>query len=406
MIRSGKFIEQTESFSAHNYHPLPVVLTRGSGVWVWDVDDKKYLDTLSAYSAQNFGHCHPRIVSVLIEQAKRLAVTSRAFYSDRFAEFSMKLAQFCQMDMVLPGSGGAESVETAIKLSRKWGYERKRIRPNSAEIIMCSDNFHGRTTTIISGSDSSQARKNFGPLTSGFKIIPFGDPDALGRAITPNTVAFLVEPVQGEGGINVPPDGYFQEVRRICDRYRVLLVLDEIQTGMGRTGYDLAHFYENIYPDVLILGKALGGGMLPVSAVVGWRHQMDVFRPGDHGSTFGGNPLACAVAIEALDVLREENLAERARDLGGYFMGELKKIKSRLIKEVRGRGLMIGLELNGGKGIGRRFCEAILRKGVLCKDTKENVIRLAPPLVIGKAEIDAAVLKIRETLLEMEGIEQ
>ncbi len=400
MLRSQRIIEEIERLSAHNYHPLPVVLTKGQGVWIWDVDGNKYLDMFGAYSAQNFGQCHPRIIEAGIAQMRRLGTTSRAVYTDVYEKFVKAISDLCSMGGILPGSGGAESVETAIKASRKWGHKVKRVK--SAEIIFATSNFHGRTTTIVSASDDDQNRDGFGPFTPGLRIVPFGDPDALGRAINKNTAAFLVEPIQGEGGIVIPPDGYFREVRRICDKYNVLLVLDEIQTGLGRTGYDFAYQYEGIRPDVLILGKALGGGVAPVSVTLGRPDVMGVFHPGDHGSTFGGNPLACALAVESIAVLREENLSERARNLGNYFMRELKQIKYLLIKEVRGRGLMIGLELNDRKGSGRSFCEAMLRQGILCKETRESSIRFAPPLIIDKYQIDLAVEKVKIVLREME----
>lgn len=402
MRSSRTIIEGTDNYSVHNYHPLPVVLTRGEGSWVWDVENNSYLDMLSAYSAQNFGHCHPRIVGAITEQAKKLAVTSRAFYTDKYEEFARTITDFCQMERVLPANGGAEAVETAIKISRKWGYEQKFIRPDSAEIIVCSNNFHGRTTTIVGFSTELQNRSGFGPFTPGFKIIPFGDPAALNEAITENTVAFLVEPIQGEGGIIIPPDGYLHAVRNICSRRRVLFVADEIQTGMGRTGLNFAYQHDNrlgdTKPDILILGKALGGGMLPVSAVLARDEVMQVIKPGDHGSTFGGNPLACAVAVESISVLEEENLAQRAKRLGEYFTSELGRVKSPFVKEVRGRGLLIGLELVEEQGIGRRFCEAMLKEGVLCKDTRDNVVRFAPPLVIKRVDIDWALERIERVL--------
>jgi len=397
---------ETEKFSANNYHPLPVVLTEGKGVWVRDVDNHRYLDMLSAYSSQNFGHCHPRIVRVLTEQAKRLAVTSRAFYTDKFAEFSKVISNFSGMDKVLPANGGAEAVETAIKISRKWGYESKGVEKGSAEIITCEGNFHGRTTTIISFSTEHQNKNSFGPFAPGFRNIPFGDSGALDRSITKNTVAFLLEPIQGEGGIVIPPCGYLREVRSICRKNNVLLVMDEIQTGMGRTGFDFAYQEEDRFggakPDMLILGKALGGGMLPVSAVLADDKIMGVLRPGDHGSTFGGSPIACAVAIEAINVLREEKLSNNAKDMGRYFINRLKKIPSPLIKEVRGRGLLIGLELYPKAGGGRRFCEVALENVILCKETKENVIRFAPPLTINESQLDWSLERIKKVFRILE----
>ncbi len=402
MFRTQAIIEQTERYSANNYHPLPVVITAGSGVWLIDVEGKRYLDMFSAYSAENFGQCHPHIVSALINQARRLGTTSRAVYTDVYADFVKAIDELCLMDKILPANGGAEAVETAIKLARRWGYERKeRVKPNQAHIIFCDNNFHGRTISIISASDSIENRNSFGPFTPGFSLVPFGDPDAFGRSITQNTVGFLLEPIQGEGGIIVPPDGYFKEVGKICRRCNVLLILDEIQTGFGRTGTNFAYEHEGVRPDILILGKALGGGMLPVSAVLSRKDIMEVIRPGDHGSTFGGNPIACAVGIAAIELLTEGNFASKSASLGQYFMAELRKIKSPLIKEVRGRGLMIGLELVESPGIGRYFCEAILREGVLCKETRDNVIRLSPPLIIEKKELDLAIEATKKVLARM-----
>lgn len=402
MFRTQAIIEQIEQYSANNYHPLPVVMTSGSGVWLTDVDGNRYLDMFSAFSAENFGQCHPHIVSALINQARRLGTTSRAVYTDVYADFIKAIDKLCSMDKILPANGGSEAVETAIKLARKWGYEKKEgVNPNQAHIIFCNNNFHGRTVSIISASDSIENRNNFGPFTPGFSWVPFGDPDAFGRSITKNTVGFLLEPIQGEGGIVVPPAGYLKEVEKICRKFNVLLVLDEIQTGFGRTGYNFAYEHENVRPDILILGKALGGGMLPVSAVLSRKDIMEVFRPGDHGSTFGGNPLACAVGIAASELLIEGNFASKSLDLGEYFMSELKNIKSPLIKEVRGRGLMIGLELIENSDIGRRFCEAMLREGILCKETRTNVIRFSPPLIIVKKELDLAVEGIKKTLVKI-----
>lgn len=391
-------MERTHKFSANNYHPLPVVLTRGKDVYVWDTESREYIDMLSAYSALNFGHNHPRLVNALVSQASALSVTSRAFYTDVFAEFVEKLAKFCFLDKVLPMNSGAEAVETAIKIARKWGYKVKGVKRNRAEIIVCENNFHGRTTTIIGFSSTPQYKDGFGPFTPGFKTVPFGDADALEKAITENTVAFLVEPIQGEGGINVPPDDYLNKVSWICRNHNVLFVADEIQTGLGRTGKKFAFWHQCLSPDLLIVGKALGGGLLPVSAVVGKNEVMDVIKPGDHGSTFGGNPLACAVATEALKVLEEEKLAENALELGEYFMERLKQMDNhlRLIKEVRGRGLLIGLELSVDGG--RQFCERLLEAGILCKETRDNVVRFAPPLTITKQELDNALERIESIL--------
>ncbi len=402
MSRTPKIIEETELYSANNYHPLPVVITSGSGVWLMDIDGRRYLDMFSAYSAQNFGHCNPKILTALIRQAQRLGTTSRAVYTDIFSEFVKAIDGFCGMDKVLPANGGAEAVETAIKIARKWGYEKKRVEPDQANIIFCDNNFHGRTIAIISASSSDQNRNGFGPFTPGFTLVPFDDSEAIELAITKNTVGVLLEPIQGEGGVIVPHDGYLREVREICNRQNVLFILDEIQTGFGRTGFNFAYEYDSfgsyVQPDILILGKALGGGVLPVSAVLSRRDIMEVMRPGDHGSTFGGNPIACAVGIAAIELLTERNLPLRALSLGQYFMSKLKEIKSPLLKEVRGRGLMIGLELVGTPGIGRRFSEAMLHGGILCKETRDNVIRFAPPLVISRVEIDWALETIEKVL--------
>src|SRR3989344_3542104 len=403
MTKSVRAMKETKFFSANNYHPLPVVMTSGSGVWLTDVEGNTYLDMFSAYSAENFGQCHPHIVSALISQARRLGTTSRSVYTDIYAKFVRVIDELCTMDKILPASGGAEAVETAIKLARRWGYEKKDgVNSGQANIIFCENNFHGRTVSIISASDSVENKNSFGPFTPGFSLIPFGDSNALSRAITKDTVAFLVEPIQGEGGIVVPPDGYFKEVEKICLEQNVLLILDEIQTGFGRTGHNFAYEHEGVRPDILILGKALGGGMTPVSAVLSRRDVMEVIRPGDHGSTFGGNPLACAVGIAAIELLTQGNFASKSKELGSYFMTELRKIENPLIKEVRGRGLMIGLELVKNPGIGRRFFEAMLRKGILCKETKDNVIRFTPPLVIEKSELDWTVEMTEKVLQSLE----
>lgn len=406
MSRTQEMIEETELYSANNYHPLPVVLTAGKGVWLIDVDGKRYLDMFSAYSAQNFGHCHPTIVGVLIEQARRLGTTSRAVYTDVYSEFVKAVDEFCGMDKILPANGGAEAVETAIKIARKWGYEKKGVEPGQANIIFCDNNFHGRTITIISASSSESTKNGFGPFTPGFTLVPFGDSDAIWRAITKNTVGVILEPIQGEGGVVIPPDGYLERVRGICNSCNVLMILDEIQTGFGRTGFDFAYEYEDhdgyVRPDILILGKALGGGVLPVSAVLSRADIMGVIRPGDHGSTFGGNPIACAVGIAAIKLMKEENFSSRSSRLGQYLMAELKRINSPVIQEVRGRGLMIGLELIESPGIGRQFSEAMLEEGVICKETKDNVIRLTPPLVIEKEELDFALERISKVLRKLE----
>ncbi|RMD90791.1 MAG: ornithine--oxo-acid transaminase [Calditrichaeota bacterium] len=390
-----EFIELEDKYGAHNYHPLDVVITRAEGVWVYDVEGNRYLDCLSAYSAVNQGHCHPRILAALKEQAARVTLTSRAFRNDKLPLFCEKLAKLANKDMVLPMNSGAEAVETAIKAARKWGYQVKGIPADQAEIIVCENNFHGRTTTIVGFSTETQYREGFGPFTPGFKIIPFGDAGALEEAITPNTCAFLVEPIQGEAGIHIPPAGYLKQVEEICKKNRVLLMLDEIQTGLGRTGRLFAFHYENVNPQVIIVGKALSGGFYPVSAVVADREVLEVFKPGDHGSTFGGNPLACAIALAALDVITEEGLIENADNLGRYFLQKLQSLQSPHIVDVRGKGLFIGVELDTKA---RPYCEALKEEGILCKETHENVIRFAPPLVITKDQIDWAFERIKKVV--------
>ncbi|NOX36807.1 MAG: ornithine--oxo-acid transaminase [Calditrichaeota bacterium] len=397
-MKAQDYIALERQYGANNYHPLDVVLTRGEGVWVWDVEGNKYLDCLSAYSAVNQGHCHPRIAAVVAEQARRLTLTSRAFRNDQLGLFYEKLAQLSGMPKVLPMNSGAEAVETALKAIRKWAYKVKGIPDNQAEIIVCANNFHGRTITIISFSTEDQYRDGFGPLTPGFKIIPFGDIEALKQAITPKTAAFLVEPIQGEGGIIVPPEGYLKNAEQVCREHGILLVVDEIQTGLGRTGKMFAHHYEDVHPDGLIVGKALSGGFYPVSAFLATEELMGVFKPGDHGSTFGGNPLAAAIGRAALEVLEEENLPARALEMGKYFMGQLQKIKSPHVKEIRGKGLLIGVELKKEAGGARRFCEALAAEGILSKETHEHVIRFAPPLVITREEIDWAMPRIEKVL--------
>ncbi len=385
-------------FGARNYKPLDVVLERGEGVWVWDVEGNRYMDCLAAYSAVNQGHCHPRIVNKLKEQAEKLCITSRAFRNDQLALFYRDICELTNSHMVLPMNSGAEAVETVIKAVRKWGYVVKGVADSRAEIIVCDNNFHGRTLTIIGFSTEEQYKQGFGPFTPGFKTVPFGDAEALGRAITENTVAFMVEPIQGEAGVIVPPDGYLREVRRICSENNVVLVFDEIQTGLGRTGRLLAEEHEGVEADVTLIGKALSGGCYPVSAVLSNAAVLGVFMPGDHGSTFGGNPLACAVAREALKVLVEENLVENAAVLGDYFMKRLEQIKSPHVREVRGRGLLIGVELKPEAGGARAFCEKLMGLGILCKETHEHVIRFAPPLVITRGEIDWALERVEQVL--------
>lgn len=385
---------------APNYAPFHVMVKRAHGCWVWDVSGKKYLDMLSSYSALNFGHLHPRIVRALDRQRENLAVSPRAFLSEELVFFARELAEFCGMEMVLPMNSGAEAVETALKLARKWGYTRKGIPVNEAEIIVCANNFHGRTITIVSFSSEPQYRDLFGPHTPGFKEILFGDAGALRRAITPNTAAFLVEPIQGEGGIVVPPDGYLREAREVCRENNVLFIADEIQTGLARTGRMFACDYENVKPDLYILGKALGGGMLPISAVVGSRNLLETFSPGDHGSTFGGNPLACHVAREALRVLKEERLDEQAEELGTYFTEALRSIKSPYVKEVRGKGLLVGVELRRDGPDAHAFCERLVEEGILCKDTRKYVMRFSPPLTISREELDWALERIEKALTQ------
>lgn len=400
MKKTEDYIREVEKFSAHNYHPLPVVLSTGEGVWVWDVEGNKYMDMLSAYSAVNQGHRHPKIIKALIDQAQKITLTSRAFHNDKMGPFLHKLCGVAGYDKALPMNTGAEAVETAIKAARKWGYLKKGVEENKAEIIVCENNFHGRTTTIISFSTEPQYKFGFGPFTPGFKIISYNDPEALEKAITPNTVAFLVEPVQGEGGVIVPDEGYYKKIREITKKYNVLLIADEIQTGFGRTGTLFAMDREGVKPDILVVGKALGGGIYPVSAILADDDIMDVFKPGDHGSTFGGNPLASAVGMASLEVILEEKLPERAEELGNYFMEELRKINSPYVKEVRGRGLLVGVEIKKEIATARPFCEKLMKLGILAKETHEQVIRFAPPLIIKKEEIDWALERIRKVLTE------
>ena len=381
-----------QQYGARNYAPFNVVLTRGLGVWVWDVDGRRYLDCLSAYSAVNQGHCHPRILAALIEQASRLAITSRVFMNDQLPLFCEELCAATNSHKVLPMNSGAEAVESAIKVARKWGYEIKGVPPDQAEVVVCANNFHGRTLTIVGFSTDTTARDGFGPFAPGFsRIVPFGDAAALETAITANTVAFLVEPIQGEAGVIIPPAGYFKSVREICTRNNVILILDEIQTGLGRTGRLLAEEHEGIEADLTLIGKALSGGLYPVSAVLSNDEILGVLKPGEHGSTFGGNPLACAVARTALKVLIEEGMVENARAMGTHFLTGLRQIKSSAVKEVRGRGLMIAIELHPQAGGARRYCDALRRRGVLCKDTHDHTIRVSPPLVLTHDEINWAL---------------
>jgi len=395
---SADLIRLEDTYGAHNYHPLDVVVSRARGVWVWDVEGNKYLDFLAAYSAVNQGHCHPKIVAALKEQAERVTLTSRAFRNDQLGPLCEELCKLAGFARFLPMNTGAEAVETAIKAARKWGYTVKGVPENSGEILVFEGNFHGRTTTIVGFSSEEQYRKGFGPFTPGFRMLPYGDASAVERAITPETVAILVEAIQGEGGIVIPPAGFLQRLRELATANRVLLILDEIQSGLGRTGKLFCYQHEGIRPDIVVIGKALGGGCVPVSGILADGEVMGVFKPGDHGSTFGGNPLACAVARAAMRVLVDEGMIENSARLGEYFIQRLRALKSPHIKEVRGRGLWIGVELNPGAGGARRFCEELQRQGLLCKETHFNIIRFAPPLVITREEIDWALERIAKVL--------
>lgn len=391
-------IEETEKYSANNYHPLPVVLVKGEGVWVWDADGKKFMDMLAAYSAVNQGHRHPAIIKAAKDQMDKITLTSRAFHNDRMGSFLKKLCKITGYDKALPMNTGAEAVETALKTARKWGYLKKKVEENKAEIIVVENNFHGRTVTIVGFSTEAQYRHGFGPFTPGFKVIPYGDADALEKAITPNTVAFMVEPIQGEGGVLIPEEGYLKKTYEICKKHNVLFIADEIQTGFGRTGKMFACDHEGVKPDIVTVGKALGGGVYPVSGILASDEVMSVFNPGDHGSTFGGNPLGSAVGEAALDVLVNEKLPERSEELGKYFVEKLREINSPHVKEVRGKGLMIGVEIKKESGTARPFCECLMNNGILAKETHHQVIRFAPPLVITKEEIDWAMERIRKIL--------
>jgi ornithine--oxo-acid transaminase len=395
-MNTEHFIALDETYGAHNYHPLDVVIERANGVWVYDVENKKYLDCLSAYSAVNQGHCHPAILKAAQKQMQRVTLTSRAFRNDQMGPFMQQLAKLTGYQMSLLMNSGAEAVESAIKVARKWGYQIKGVVANQAEIIVCQGNFHGRTTTIVGFSSEAKYKENFGPFTPGFVMIPYGDAAALEKAITPNTVGFLVEPIQGEGGVNVPPEGYLSEAATICARHNVLFIADEIQTGLGRTGRLFGCQHEEVRPDITIIGKALSGGFYPVSAILADRTILGLLKPGDHGSTFGGNPLGAAIARAALTVTEDEDLINQSAQLGGNFKGRLQRIESSHIKEVRGRGLLIGVELHGPA---RRFAEALRDKGILCKETHKTVLRFAPPLVITKQEIDWALSQIEPVLM-------
>lgn len=395
MVTSKEIIALSEKYGARNYLPLPVVLTKGAGVWVEDPEGNRYMDMLSAYSAMSHGHAHPKIVQTLKEQADKITLTSRAFHNDQLGPFCERLAKLTGKELVLPMNTGAEAVETALKIVRRWAYDVKKVPGNQAEIIACEGNFHGRTTTIVSFSSAEEYRRGFGPFTPGFKVIPYGDIAALKEAITPNTAGFLVEPVQGEGGIIIPYEGYLKEAYQLCKENNVLFMADEIQTGFGRTGKMFGCDWEQVVPDIYILGKALGGGVMPVSAITADKDILWLFEPGSHGSTFGGNPLGCAVANTALDLLQEEKLVEASFEKGRYFMEKLQEIKSPVIKEVRGKGLLVGLELLGKA---RPYCEELMELGILAKETHDNVIRFAPPLVITLKEIDWALERIRKVL--------
>jgi ornithine--oxo-acid transaminase len=398
----SKAIELEQRFGAANYNPLPVVLTRGRGCHVWDEHGNKYLDMMGAYSAVSHGHAHPRLLAALGEQANRLSVVSRAFYTDRLGPFLERACEVTGMDMALPMNTGAEAVETALKAARRWAYERKQVPADQAEVIVCEGNFHGRTLAGIAMSSEPEYRENFGPFPGGFRLIPFGDANALDSAITPNTAAFLVEPIQGEGGIVIPPDGYLARCSEICRRENVLLLCDEIQTGLGRTGQLLACHHDKVQPDGLLLGKALGGGILPVSLFLARRDVMELFRPGSHGSTFGGNPLAAAVAKTALDVLLDEDLITNSRSMGKYLLDGLRKRSSPVLADTRGRGLFIGMQLNPDMISARAFCERLMAQGLLTKDTHATVVRLAPPLIIQRQEVDWALTRIEQVLREIE----
>lgn len=397
-MNTQDYIRMEELYGAHNYHPLDVVITRGDGVWVYDVDGRKYLDCLSAYSAVNQGHIHPKILAALVEQAGKITLTSRAFRNDQLPLFNKELSELTGYEMSLPMNSGAEAVETALKIARKWAYQVKKVPRHQAEIITCTGNFHGRTITTISFSTETLYRDDFGPFTPGFVTVPYGDANEIAKAITPNTAAIFLEPIQGEGGVIIPPKGYLRQVAEICKKNNVLFIADEIQTGLGRTGKLFAAQHEGVRPDVTVIGKALAGGFYPVSAVLSDKEVLGLFTPGEHGSTFGGNPLAAAIARAALKVIVEEKLIQRAAELGEYFIEQLSEIPSPHVKEVRGKGLLIGVELNEKAGGARRFCEAMQNKGILAKETHERVIRFAPPLVIDKETIDWALPSIRDVL--------
>jgi len=392
---SEQVIKQTEQYGANNYHPLPIVISKAEGIWVEDPEGNRYLDMLSAYSAVNQGHCHPKIIQALKDQADRVTLTSRAFHNDKLGPWYERITTMTKKDMALPMNTGAEAVETAIKAIRRWGYQVKGIPNNQAEIIACEGNFHGRTMTAVSLSSDEEYRKGFGPMLPGIKLIPYGDIEALKNTITPNTAGFLFEPIQGEAGINIPPAGFIKEAYDLCKDNNVLFAADEIQAGLGRSGKLFACDWDNVIPDMYILGKALGGGVFPISCVVANSDVLGVFNPGSHGSTFGGNPLACAVSLASLEIIEEEKLVERSLELGTYFIEQLKEMKNPIIKEVRGRGLFIGVELTEPA---RSYCEKLKEMGLLCKETHDTVIRFAPPLIISKEELDWAIERIKQVL--------
>lgn len=402
--KTEEHLRIADEYGAHNYHPLPVIIESGKGCWVTDVDGRRFLDMLSAYSALNFGYSNERLIAAASRQLNKVTLTSRAFHNDQLGPFCEELSDLTGYEAVLPMNSGAEAVETAIKMARKWGYLKKGVARNKATVICAKGNFHGRTTTVVSFSTEPQYREGFGPFTPGFKLVRFGDAGALEKAITENTVAFLVEPIQAESGIKVPPDGYLREVRRVCRQHNVLFIADEIQTGLCRTGYRFGwqHDGNEARPDVMCLGKALGGGIVPISAVVADRDVMDVFKPGDHGSTFGGNPLACAVARVAIDMIENDGLDKRAVELGAYFRAQLEAVRAPAVKEVRGRGLLVGVETKPRFPKARWFCEKLMAQGILCKDAHEEVIRFAPPLIIEKKDIDWAMERIGPVLLSAE----
>ncbi|MFC1811629.1 ornithine--oxo-acid transaminase [Thermodesulfobacteriota bacterium] len=395
-----QYIQLEKEFGAHNYKPLDVVLSRGEGVWVWDVAGNRYLDCLSAYSAVNQGHCHPKIMQTMVDQCQKLTLTSRAFRNDQLGLFYRELCELTNSHKVLPMNSGAEAVETVIKTVRKWGYKVKGVANDQAEIIVCQNNFHGRTITIVGFSTDDNSRRGFGPFTPGFKIIPFGDVNALEDAITANTVGFMVEPIQGEAGVIIPPEGYLKEAKAICEKHNIVLILDEIQTGLGRTGKLLAEEHDGIEADLTLIGKALSGGFYPVSAVLSNTEVMAVLQPGEHGSTFGGNPLACAVARTAMKVLLEERMIENSARMGDYFINGLKQIKSSKIRKIRGKGLMIGMEFHPELGGARQYCEKLKEKGLLCKETHDHIIRFSPPLIITQDQIEWALERIETVIQE------